>query len=83
MYLDLYASPNTVRMIKWRRMRWAGHVERVEEMRNAYNTFDGKPERKTSLGRSRRRWEDNIKLDLMEIVWEIAEWLRLSQDIGH
>ena len=61
---DLYCSPNVVRMIKSRRMRWAGHVARIEEGRCVHKVFVLKPERKRPLGRPRRRWEDNIKMDL-------------------
>jgi hypothetical protein len=61
---NLYSSPNIIRMIKSRRMRWAGHVARMEEARNAYGILVGKPEGKRPLGRRRRRWVDNIKMDL-------------------
>ena len=57
---DLYSSPISVRVIKSRRMRWAGHVARAEEGRGVHNVLVGKPERKRPLGRPRRRWEDNI-----------------------
>ena len=59
---DLYSSPNIVRVIKSRRMRWAGHVARVEERRGVYRALVGKPEGKRPLGRPRRRWEDDIKM---------------------
>ena len=58
---DLYSSPNIIRVIKSRLMRWAGHVARMEERLGAYRIFVGKPERKRPLGRPRHRWEDNIK----------------------
>ena len=61
---DLYFSPNIVRLIKSRRMRWAGHVARMGEKRVVYRVLVGKPEGKMPLGRSMRRWEDNIKMDL-------------------
>ena len=61
---DLYSSPNTVLMIKSRRMRWAGHVACMEEGRGVHKVLVGKPEGKRPLGRPRRRWEDNIKMDL-------------------
>ena len=61
---DLYCSPNIVRVIKWRRMRWAGHVARVEVGRVVHKVLVGKPEGKRPLGRPRRRWEDNVKMDL-------------------
>jgi len=61
---DLYSSPNIVRVIKSRRMRWAGHVARMGEERWVYRVLVGKPEGKSPLGRPRRRWVDNIRLDL-------------------
>jgi hypothetical protein len=64
---SLYSSPSTIRMIKSRRMREAGHVARIGETRNAYRILVGKPEGKTPLGRRRYRWVDNIKMDLSEI----------------
>jgi hypothetical protein len=64
---DLYSSPNIVRVIKSRRMRWAGHVARMGEGRCVYKVLVGRPEGKRPLGRPRSRWEDNIKMDLREI----------------
>ena len=64
---DLYSSPNIVRVIKSRRMRWAGHVARIDEERGAYRVLVGKPEGKRPLGRPRRRWVDNIRMDLQEV----------------
>ena len=61
---DLYSSPNNVRVIKSRRMRWAGHVTRMGEERGVYRVLVGKPEAKRPLGRPRRRWVDNIRMDL-------------------
>ena len=61
---DLYSSPNIVRVIKSRRMRWAGHVARMGEERGVYRVLVGKPEGKRPLGRPRRRWVDNIRMDL-------------------
>jgi hypothetical protein len=61
---NVYSSPNIIRMIKSRRVRLAGHVARMGEMRNAYRILVGKPEGKNPLGRQRRRWVDNIKIDL-------------------
>ena len=61
---DLYSSPSIVRVIKSGRMRWAGHVARMEEGRGVHKVLVGKPEGKRPLGRPRRRWEDNIKMDL-------------------
>jgi hypothetical protein len=66
----LYASPNIIRVIKSRRMRWVGHVARMGEMRNVYKILVGKPEGKRPLRRSRRRWEDNIGMYLRKIGWE-------------
>jgi len=64
---DLYSSPNIVRVIKSRRMRWAGHVGRMGEERGAYRVLVGKPEGKRPLGRHRRSWVDNIRMDLQEV----------------
>jgi hypothetical protein len=64
---DLYSSLSIVRMIKSRRMRWAGHVERMGEKRNANRLLVGNPERKKPLGRPRRRWVYNIRMDLGEV----------------
>jgi hypothetical protein len=61
---NLYTSPDIIRQIKSRRMRWAGHVARMGERRNVYRVLVGKPEVKRLLGRPRRRWEDGIKMDL-------------------
>jgi hypothetical protein len=61
---DPYSSPNIVRLIKSRRMRWVGHVARMGENRGIYRVLMGKLEGKRSLGRPRRRWEDNIKMDV-------------------
>jgi hypothetical protein len=76
---DLYSSPNIVRVIKSRRMRWAGHVVCRGEGRGAYRVLVGRPEDKRPLGRPRYRWEDNIKLDLGEIGINGANWIRLAQ----
>jgi hypothetical protein len=77
---DLYSSPHIVRVIKSRRMRWAGHVARMGEGRDAYRVLVGRPESKRPLGRPRRSWEDNIKMDLREIGIDGANWIRLAQD---
>jgi hypothetical protein len=66
----LYPSPNIIRFIKSRRIRWAGHVACMGEMRNAYRVLVGKSKGKRQLGRPRHRWEDNIILDSREIGWE-------------
>ena len=79
---DLYALPNIVRVVKSRRMRWAGHVARMGEGRGVYRVLVGKPERKRPLGRPRRRWEDNIKMDLQEVRGDSGDWMELAQDRG-
>jgi hypothetical protein len=76
----LYSSPNIVRVIKARRMRWAGHVARMEEMKGAYNILVGKPEGRRPLGRPRRRWEDNIKMGLREMGFGDVDRIYLAQD---
>jgi len=77
---DLYSLPNIVRVIKWRRMRWAGHVARMGERRAVYRVLVGKPEGKRPLRRPRRRWEDNIKMDLREVGCGGMDWIKLAQD---
>jgi hypothetical protein len=77
---SLYSSPNIVRMIKSRRMRWVGHVARMGEGRGVYRVLVGRPEGKRPLGRPRSRWEDNIKLYLREAGIDGANWIRLAQD---
>jgi hypothetical protein len=77
---DLYSSPSIIRIIKSRRMRWAGHVARIGEKRNVYRLLVGKPEGKRPLGRPRRRWVDNIKMDLGEVGWGDVDWIGLAQD---
>jgi hypothetical protein len=72
---NLYSSPNVIRMIKSRRMKWAGHVARMGKKRNAYRIL-GKPKGKRSLGRPRRRWVNNIKINLREIGWDGMVWTR-------
>ena len=67
MIIDLYSSPNIVRVIKWNRMRWAGHVTRMEERRGVKRVLVGKLDGKRTLGKSSRRWESNIKMDLQEV----------------
>jgi hypothetical protein len=77
---NLYCSPSVIRMIKSRSMRWAVHVARMGEKRNGYRILVGKPEGKRPLGRPRRRWEDNIKMDVREIGWGGVDWIELAQD---
>ena len=77
---DLYSSPNIVRAIKSRWMRWAGHVARMLERRGAYRVLVGKPEGKRPLGRPRRRWEDHIKMDLQEVGCGGMDWIEQAQD---
>jgi transcription termination factor 2 len=77
---NLYSFPSIIRMIKSRRMRWAGHVARMEERGNAYRTLVGEPEGKRPLGRPRHRWVDNIKMDLRETGWDGMDWIDLAQE---
>jgi hypothetical protein len=77
---NLYSSPNIVRVIKSRRMRWAGHVTCMGEGRGVHGLLIWKPEVKRPLGRPRRRWEDNIKMDLREIGIDGANLIQLAQD---
>jgi hypothetical protein len=82
----LYSSPSIIRVIKSRRLRWAGHVARMGEWRGAYRALVGKPEGRRPLGRPRRRGEDNIKMDLREVgwggAWTGSIWLRIGTDGG-
>jgi hypothetical protein len=77
---NLYSSPDNIRQIKSRRMRWAGHVVQMGEGRNVYRVLVGKPEGKRPFQRPRRRWENGIKMDLREISWGDVEWIHLAQD---
>jgi hypothetical protein len=77
---DLYSSPNIIRVIKSKRMRWAGNVARMGERRGAFRILVGRPEGRRPLGRPRRRWEDNIKMDLQEVGWGGMDWIDLAQD---
>ena len=77
---DLYFSPNIGRVIKSRRVRWAGHVARMGEERGLYRVLVGKPEGKRPLGRPRRRWVDNIRMDLQEVECGYMDWIGLAQD---
>jgi hypothetical protein len=75
-----YSSPNIIRVIKSRRMRWAGHMARMGEGRGVFRVLVGRPEGKRPQGRPRRRWEDNFKMDLGEIGIDGANWTRLAQN---
>ena len=77
---DLYSSPNIVRVIKSRRMTWAGDVARMGEERGVYRVLVGKPEGRRPLGRPRRRWADNIRMDLQEVGCGYMGWIGLAQD---
>jgi len=77
---DLYSSPNIVRVIKSRRMRWAGHVARMGEERGLYTVLMGKPEGKKPLGSPRGRWVDNIRMNLQEVGCGFTDWIGLAQD---
>ena len=75
---DLYSSPNIFRVIKSRRMKWAGHVTCMGERRGIYRVLMGKPDGKRPLGRPRHRWEDNIKMDLQEVGCGDMDWIELA-----
>ena len=77
---DLYRSRNIVRVIKSRRMRWAGHVARMGDSRLVCRVLVGKPEGKKPLRRPRRRWDYNIKMDLQEVGCGDMDWIELAQD---
>ena len=77
---NLYRSPNIVWVIKSRRLRWAGHVARMEEGRSAFKILTCRPVEKRLLGRPRLRWEDNIKMDLEEIGINAGNWIDSAQD---
>jgi hypothetical protein len=76
----LNPSPSIIRIIKSRRMRWAGHVARKGEKRNVYSVMVRKPEGKRQLGRPKRRWIDNIKMDVLNIGLSVVDWIGLAQD---
>jgi hypothetical protein len=76
----MYSLPNIVLVVKSRRMRWARQVTRMGEERGVHRVLVGKPERKRSMGRHRRRWEDNIKMDLQEVGGGYGDWMGLAQD---
>jgi hypothetical protein len=79
---DLYSSPSIIRIIKARKMRWAGHVALMGERRNAYRLSVGKPEGRKPLGTPIRRWLNNIRMDLVEVGWSDLGWIGLAQDRG-
>jgi hypothetical protein len=79
---ELYSLPNIVRVVKSRRMRWAGPVARRGEERGVHRVLVGKPEGKRPLGRPRRRWEDNIEMEVQEVGGGRGDWMELSQDRG-
>jgi hypothetical protein len=77
---NLCSSPSIIRIIKSRRMRWAGHVARMGERRNVYSVLVGKPEGKRPPGTQRRKWVDNIEMDLVYIGFGCVDWIDLAQD---
>jgi hypothetical protein len=77
---DLYSSPSIIRIMKSERMRWTGHVARMGKKRNTYRLLVEKPEGRRPLGRPRRRWLDNIRMDLVEVGWRDVDWIGLAQD---
>ena len=77
---DLYCSLNILRVVKSRKMRWTGRVERMGEGRGVYRVLVGKPEGKRPLERPRRRWEDNIKIELQEVGCGGMDWIEMAQD---
>jgi hypothetical protein len=79
--LNLYSSPDIIRQVKSRRMRWAGHVARMGEERKVYKVLVGKPEGKRPLGRTRCRWKDMIIMDFRETGLRGVDWIRLAQDM--
>jgi len=80
---DLYSSPNIVQVIKSRRMRWARHVARMDEEREVYRVLVGKPEGRRPLGRPRRRWVNNIRMDLKDVgIWTELGWPRIETGGG-
>jgi hypothetical protein len=77
---DVLYIYSIIRIIKSRRMRWAGHLARIGEKRNAYRLLMGKPKGKRPLGRPRYRWVDKIRMDLGEVGWGDVDWISLAQD---
>jgi len=83
---DFYSSPNIVRVIKSRRLRWAGHVTRLGDNSGAYRVLVGKPEGKRPVGRPRPRWDDNSNMDLHDVgcgVWNGSRWIKIGTGSGH
>jgi hypothetical protein len=78
--VSLYFSPNIIRQIKSRRMRWAGNVAHMGEERNVYRVLMGRPEGKRPLGRPRHKWENGIRMKLREIHWGSIALIHLAQD---
>jgi hypothetical protein len=76
----LYSSPNVIRVMKSRRMGWAGHATHMGDRRGAYRVLVGRPEGNTPLGRPRRRWDNDIRMDLKETGWLGVAWIELAQD---
>jgi hypothetical protein len=72
----VYATPN-VTVVKSRKMSWAGHIAHTGDVKSTYTILEGK----RPLGRPRSRWEDNIRMDLREIVWEVVDWMLLTEDM--
>jgi hypothetical protein len=79
-YKLINSLPSIVRVVKSRRMRWAGHVARMGEKGGVHRVLVGKPEGKRPLGRPRRRWEDNIKMDVEEVGGGRGDWMELAED---
>jgi hypothetical protein len=78
--LRLHSQSDKLRVVKSKQMRWAGHVARMGEDRGVHRVLVGKPEGKRPLGRPRRSWEDNIKMNLQEVGWGRGDWIELAQD---
>jgi hypothetical protein len=77
----LYSSPNIIRQIKSRRLRWVAHVARMGEEKTVYRVLMGNHKGKRPLGRPRHRWEDGIRMDLWEIGWGSVDWIQLAQNL--
>ena len=77
---DLYSLPNIVQVVKSRRRRWAGHVARMGEDIGVHRVLVGTSEGKMPMGRPRRRWDDNVKLDLREVGGRLGDWMEFAQD---